>query len=154
MRQKQYDLAERQNKNVLEMDPNFLDAHWDLLWNYLRTSRNEDALNEATIISRLSKAASEGKFAFAFVYTITGKLTEARNLISELEERRGGGYISPFSLAALNILIGDVDAGFKWLEKAYEERDGHLPYLRILDWFAPIRLDSRYLSLLKRIGLQ
>ncbi len=152
---KEYDLAERQIKSVIDMYPNFPLAHWILARFYLRTSRPEDASQEAMIISRLSKDASESKFAFAFIHARTGKFAEARNLVSELEKIKADGeYISPFNLAGLRVLIGDLDNAFNWLEKAYAERDGGLPWLRIEEWFDTIRSDPRYLSLLKKIGLQ
>ncbi len=154
---KEYDLAERQIKSVIEMHPNYWYAHLTLMEVYLHTSRPEAASQEAMAISRLSKDASSGKIALAFVHAETGKVAEAKNLLSELEKMRGvGDYISPFMLAGLSVLIGDVDDGFKWLERAYEERDGFLPFLRAEaeDWFDAIRSDPRYLSLLKKIGLQ
>ncbi len=152
---KEYDLAERQIKSVLEMYPNFWYAHWILMWVYLRTSRPEDASQEAMAISRLSKDASEGKMALAWVYAETGKVAEAKDLVSELERMKAGGeYIRSVLLAGLSVLIGDVDNGFKWLERAYEERDGILPFLKFNDSFDTIRSDPRYLSLLKKIGFQ
>ena len=152
---KEYDLAEQQAKSVLEMDPNLLDAHWLLMTVYLQTSRLEDSSKEAMAISKLSKDASEGKAAFALLYAVTGNLVEAKNLVSELENmKEEGENISPLGLADLNVLIGEVDNGFKWLERAYEERDGSLPYLRIFPSFKTVRSDPRYLTLLKKIGLE
>lgn len=151
----EYDLAERQIKNILEMDPNFLSSHWNLMRIYLRTSRPEDALQEAMTISKLSRDPFDGKIALGSIYAMTGKVAEAKNLVSELEKTRAGGeYISSCILAGLRVLIGDVDSGFKWLERAYEERAGALPYLRVYDSFDTIRSDPRYLSLLRKVGLQ
>ena len=152
---KEYDLAEEQAKGVLEMDPNFLDAHWVLLSIYLLTTRFEDSSKEAMAISKMSKEVTEGNYAFALLYAVTGNLVEARKLVSGLEKmKEDGEYISPLGLADLSVLTGDLDNGFKWLERAYEERDGNLPYLRLIPSFKTVRSDPRYLTLLKKIGLQ
>ncbi len=150
----EYDLAERQLKNILEMDPNYQDAHWGLMMVYLRSSRSGDALQEATAISTLSKDASYSKAALAFFHAMTGKVAEAKSLISELEKMKAEReYLSSYNLARLSISIGDVDNGFKWLERAYEQRDGSLPFLRVDYLFDTIRSEPRYLSMLKKIGL-
>ena len=150
---KDYDSAERQIKNVLTMDPNFQGAHWVLMEIYLRTSRPEEASKEAVAISSLSEDAFEGKLASALIYVGTGKIAEAKSMVSELEKAGGENFHSVI-LAGLSVLVGDVDRGFKWLERAYEERDGRLPYIRVDDWFDTIRSETRYLALLKKIGLQ
>ena len=93
--------------------------------------------------------------AFSLLYAVTGNLVEAKKLVSELEKMKEDGEdISPLALADLSVLIGDVDNGFKWLERAYEERDGNLPYLRLIPSFQTVKSDPRYLAMLKRIGLQ
>jgi TolB-like protein/Tfp pilus assembly protein PilF len=151
---KEYDLAEQQAKRVLEMDPNFVSAHFNLLWQYLLTSRHEEALQEAETIARLSNDAPVGKLAQAFVYVKIGKISEAKKLLSELEKMKASGeYIPSSNLAGLSVETGDVDTGFKWLNRAFEERDGFLPYLKTSDSFDTVKSDPRYLSLLKKIGL-
>jgi adenylate cyclase len=151
----EYDLAQRQIKNVLDIDPNYPNAHWILMRIYLRTSRLEEASHEALAISRLSKDASDGKVALAFIHAASGRVTEAKDLVSGLEKMKTSGEsISSLRLAGLSVLVGDVDNGFKWLERAYEERDGFIPYLRVNRTFDTVRSDPRYLSLLKKMGLQ
>lgn len=151
---RKFDLAERQSKKVLEMDPNFLSAHMGLMWTYLISKRAEEASQEVSVISRLSNNAPIAKYALAVFYVKTGKVAEAKNLFSDLERLRASGeHISSQRLAELSFLNGDVDNGFKWLERAYEDRDGWLPYMRVNEIFETFKSDPRYLSLLKKVGL-
>ena len=47
---------------------------------------------------------------------------------------------------------GDKDKAIYWLEKAYENRDGNLPYVGRPFW-DPLRSDPRFLALLRRLNL-
>ena len=48
---------------------------------------------------------------------------------------------------------GDVDAGFKWLDKAVEARVRDLIFLKVSTVLADHRQDPRYLALLQTVGL-
>jgi hypothetical protein len=49
--------------------------------------------------------------------------------------------------------LGEMDAAFEWLDRAYEERSGWLPYVGAEPRLAPLRQDARFARLLDRIGL-
>lgn len=49
--------------------------------------------------------------------------------------------------------LGESNEGFAWLEKAYEERDPQLTYLKAGRRFEPQREDPRFKQLLRRVGL-
>ena len=59
---------------------------------------------------------------------------------------------SPSMVAEIYTHLGDRDLAFKWLEKAYQERDGFLVTLRDPQWQA-LRSDSRFADLVRRVGL-
>src|SRR6266542_1545416 len=49
--------------------------------------------------------------------------------------------------------LNNRDEAFKWLEKAFEERQPYLTHLKVEPVFANLRPDSRFNDLAKRIGL-
>lgn len=49
--------------------------------------------------------------------------------------------------------LGDADATFEWLQKAYEARDGRVQQL-VWPMFDQFRRDSRYQELKSHIGLR
>ncbi len=152
---RQFDQAEKQLRKVLEMEPGFALAHWGLMDMYLRVPNYDEAMQEAMTIAKLSKSGIDAKIALAYVQAVAGKGEQARQILAELEARPSNQqYVSPIALAEIRFLLGDIERGFVWLEKAYEERDGHLPYLKITRFFDSVRLDPRYLSMLRRIGFQ
>ncbi len=152
---RQFDQAEKQLRKVLEMEPGFALAHWGLMDMYLRVPNYDEAMQEAMTIAKLQKSGIDAKIALAYVQAVAGKGEQARQILAELEARPSNQqYVSPIALAEIRFLLGDIERGFVWLEKAYEERDGHLPYLKITRFFDSVRLDPRYLSMLRRIGFQ
>jgi hypothetical protein len=57
------------------------------------------------------------------------------------------------SIGILYGALGDLNEAFAWLEKAYEERDPQLTYLKAGRRFEPLRHDPRFRELVRRIGL-
>jgi hypothetical protein len=57
-------------------------------------------------------------------------------------------------LAALYTMLGDNEAAFEWLERAYRERSGSLTFVKVSPIFDPLRSDARFQSLLRRLNLE
>jgi len=63
------------------------------------------------------------------------------------------GQASPIWLALAHIGLGESDPAFAWLERAFDERDGSLILVAASPEFDPLRKDTRFRSLLERMGL-
>jgi hypothetical protein len=50
--------------------------------------------------------------------------------------------------------LGRKDEAFEWLERAYEEREALLVWVKVQPAFDPLRDDPRFDALLKKIGLE
>ncbi|MEO8089052.1 MAG: protein kinase [Gemmatimonadales bacterium] len=87
------------------------------------------------------------------VAALRGQTDAARAVLRELEERQRVRYVSPVAPAMIQLALGDVDASFDLLGKAYEDRRGWLAYLRIEPMFDPLRSDPRFTRLLQRMRL-
>ena len=61
--------------------------------------------------------------------------------------------MSPAELAALYTALGDSDAAFASLEKAYSEHDLQLQFLKVDPSYDRLRDDPRYQDLMRRVGL-
>jgi serine/threonine protein kinase/Tfp pilus assembly protein PilF len=142
---RQYDKAIEQYRKTLEIDPNFIYVHLDLGLAYLQKSMYEEALKE---IQRENSDAWLG-----IAYALIGNRVLAQQLLENLERRLKFEYISPYVLAILSFILEDNERGFKWLEKAYQERNAWLKYLKIEPLFDIIRNDPRFKTFLKKTGL-
>ena len=85
--------------------------------------------------------------------TFEGRLADARDLRDRIIALGRHRYVSPSDLAKAHLALGDHDAAFEALERAFAERRGLLVYLRVEPIFDPIRSDPRFLELVRRMGL-
>jgi hypothetical protein len=76
-----------------------------------------------------------------------------KRLVALQEEQAKRIYIDPAQIAGNYALLGEKDRAFSWLEKAYGEKSGFLPYIKAFPFFDSLRSDPRYAGLLKRMGL-
>ncbi|MGB3862157.1 MAG: protein kinase [Candidatus Aminicenantaceae bacterium] len=148
----QIEKGREQLKKALEMEPNLPMGN---LWlGQLYITRPEDY---GKAIYFLQKAAQLGMtFALGWLgwaMTQAGKKDEAAKVLDQLDEIAKQRYISPFQKALIFIGLDRIDEAFEHLELAYEEREPFLAYF-LLDWIpGPVRSDSRYTAILKKIGL-
>jgi serine/threonine protein kinase/Tfp pilus assembly protein PilF len=151
---RRYDKALVPLQKTLEMDPNFSLAHASLGLVYLQKSMYREALMELQKESEMrggSDAVVETWKGIA--YAKAGKESEAKKVLGDLLKRAKQVYVSPALLASLNLALGENDSGFKLLDLAYDERDSRLLELKVLPEFDGVRLDPRFKSLLKKVGL-
>jgi TolB-like protein/class 3 adenylate cyclase len=77
-----------------------------------------------------------------------------RSLLPKLEARFGKDhYIDAMSLASGHLYLKEDDKGFEWLECSYSRREPTLLWVSVDPSFDSVRTDSRYLNLLKRLGV-
>ena len=58
-----------------------------------------------------------------------------------------------FTVAQLHARLGEKDAAFELLEKAFAERSGEVTFIREIPTFNNLKSDPRYAALLRRVGL-
>jgi tetratricopeptide (TPR) repeat protein len=110
----------------------------------------ERAFNEALANSENGIMAYAG---LGHVAARRGRHDEARAVLEDLHRRAETSYVSPVPFTGLYVTLGETDAAFDWLEKAYDERRGWLAYLKIEPLLEGIRYDARFLRLMQRMRL-
>jgi TolB-like protein/Tfp pilus assembly protein PilF len=150
-RARRFDEAIRSSKDALALEPNFVNALW---WQGLSYAAKRQ-FSEA--IASLTKAAgmSRGPLfqaLLAHVYGRAGEGDKARSILDGLYREAKQSYVSPVDFAVVYAGLGEVDAAFEWLEKAYQSRTTRIHELP-LAYFDSIRSDARYAELVRRVGL-
>lgn len=135
---------------ALALDPDYLQAHMRLATAYQQLGRTAEAVAEAEHVVKLSPD-SVGRLAE--IYALVGRRREAADLLNRLLDMRTRQYVAPYTLALVTAALGQHDAAFGWLERAYEERSNGLAYLAVSPEMIPVRGDLRYRNLLRRVGL-
>ena len=150
----QFDRAINASKRTIEMDPSVIYAHLVLGMGYLTKSMYEEALIEFQKEREVSRGAHAwGEAWAALTYMQMGEPDEAQKVLDNLLERSKTEYVSPFILACFHFVLGRNDEGFKLLNKAYDEQDLWLCWLKIEPPLDSIRSDPRYTALLKKMNL-
>ena len=146
-----YDESIQQSRKTIEMDPNFALAHNQLAQAYLQKHMYAEAVAELQKAVQISGGSPTCIANLARVYVVSGKRSEALELLSELKKRSNPGYSNASEIAIVYASLGDNNQAMNWLEKGYEERFN--PGVLLRPGFDPLRSDSRFQSLVHRIGL-
>jgi tetratricopeptide (TPR) repeat protein len=93
-------------------------------------------------------------------YGLAGRRDDALTILDQLFEMRERQYAAPFNIARVYAGLGDNDSAFGSMEKAIDERDADLVFLkRYVEAGAGVYFgkdfstDSRYDDILRRVGL-
>ena len=141
----------RQSRKTIEMDPNFALAHNQLAQAYLQKHMYAEAVAEMQIAVQFSADSPTCIANLARAYVAAGKKSEAIELLSDLKKRSNSAYSNAAEIAMIYASLGDTDQAMTWLDKGYEERFN--PGVLLRPGFDPLRADSRFQSLVHRIGL-
>ena len=112
-----------------------------------------DALQAVETYSRLGVDKTDSKLHMAWVHAYSGNVDEAKRMLTEVGSEFRGSQASPFDMACVWFKLGDADAGFEWLQRAYDDHDRFIFLMAISYELDGVRSDQRYLSFLRKLGL-
>jgi TolB-like protein/DNA-binding winged helix-turn-helix (wHTH) protein/Tfp pilus assembly protein PilF len=88
----------------------------------------------------------------ALVYGLAGRKSETQKIIGELKERSRHHYVFPSVFAFAYLGLDDKHQALTFLERAYEEQDPALFWLKTWPPFDPLRSEPRFQALLRRVN--
>jgi eukaryotic-like serine/threonine-protein kinase len=149
---RRYDEALSLVRKALSLQPEHpgaLSVQWYVGW---ALDRHEEAIaamrpvldlfyGDAGVLDALDEGGSQG-----------GHVEAYRRVAAALAERQRRTYTIPFDIASFFAAAGDADVALDWLERAFELRDGNLPYL-CMPWLDPLRPTPRFRALQRRMNL-
>jgi TolB-like protein/DNA-binding winged helix-turn-helix (wHTH) protein/Flp pilus assembly protein TadD len=141
----------QRSRKTMEMDPGFALAHNQLGQAYLEKHLFVEAIAELQKAVQLSGGSPTSLTNLARAYAASNRQAEAIELLNDLKRRSASGYSNASEVAMIYAALGDKDQAMTWLEKGYEERFN--PSVLLRPGFDPIRSDSRFQNLVRRIGL-
>jgi len=71
-----------------------------------------------------------------------------------LEKSLKHSQLFELEIADAYFSLGENEEGWKWLEKAYDERSYYMTWLKVDPLFDNIRSDPRFQALLKKVGFE
>jgi eukaryotic-like serine/threonine-protein kinase len=154
---RRYEEAAEIFRRAITVEPKFFWTHYLLGLTHRQQSEETLALTELQLALSLANDKQTEAVVIsdlAYTFGILGHNTEAKRLIGELETLRKVHHVSPYDLAVAYLGIGDKDTAFHWLDEAYRTSDEGLLWLKVDPVLDEVRNDSRYFTLLERVGLK
>jgi TolB-like protein/DNA-binding winged helix-turn-helix (wHTH) protein/Tfp pilus assembly protein PilF len=148
---RQYDQGVRAFQRALELEPDNIDAHVGLGWVYAEKKMYREAIVELEKAVNLSNRHELVVASLGKVLGDSGRKQEARKLLEELEERSTHRYISPCTIALVQIGLRERDQAIASLEQGYINRDPWLLCVRVNPLMDDLRSDSRFQDLVRRV---
>jgi len=148
-----FDETIRHSEKALEMDPNFVPAHWFLGWGYAQKGMFAQAIATFEKAVSLSGGSSRMMAELGHTYAVSGRRAKAREIVHQLEMKSRQQYVSPYEMALVYVGFDEREQALVWLRKAFEDRAWQMIYLRVESKLDHLRADSRFTDLLRDVGL-
>jgi eukaryotic-like serine/threonine-protein kinase len=156
-----YDEAIPWLNKAIELDRDISLAHSALRDAYLGKGEFESAIKEDESVARLA-GVSEDKIAVRAAALRRGLAQSGAKgywrarldlALGQLGHPGINYDASAYSIASMYAHLGDDSESFRWLDKAFEERDANIFYFNTAPEFESLRSQPRGRALLHRIGL-
>ena len=146
-------------RRMLEMEPNFHGAYWQI--GLVHISKNE--FEQALEAFQKSFALAPTPNMLSHIGAIYGDLDkneEAAAVADQLIELRKQQPVAAYHIARVYSRMGELDKAFEWLDTSLQENDGELAFLNVHirpnepgTFGMAIRRDPRFEKVLQRVGL-
>ena len=135
---------------VLEREPNFWDAHWDLGTAYVQKGQLAEGIAELEKAAELAHRSTATLSSLGYALGRAGRRSEAEKILRELQRRAS---TAPEEIAMIHVALGDKAKALQWLKRAYQSHSKGLLLLRADPWYRPLGSEARYQELLRNVGL-
>jgi TolB-like protein/DNA-binding winged helix-turn-helix (wHTH) protein/Tfp pilus assembly protein PilF len=148
-----YDLARQRDQELLEVAPNWVWAHFEMVCIYEHEGQLQKAAEESLktdelfgkdpkTVARLKEALAKG-----------GPRGYWRRTLEDYRESAKSGYVPPVLVAQTCMRVGDKECALEWLKKGFEERDDLMINLAVEPLFDGLHSDPRFQDLVRRVGI-
>ena len=149
---REYNQVLEQCRRAMKLDPNFFATHRYIGLAYEQVGKINESIEALTKARTLSGNSPVILAALAHSHAINGNKTEAQRLLDEMAANKTR-KIPAFDLAVAYAGLGDKEKAFASLQKAFDERNEYLIYLKVEPRLDPLRSDPRFNDLLMRLNL-
>jgi len=133
-----------------ELDPKLWFAHMLAADAYTEKGMFPEAVAEARKATELSGANSHSLASLGYALARSGKRAEARSVLEELLKLSTERHVSPHNIALIYNDLGEREEALVWLERAFEQRDPRMVFLKVEPKWNDLRSDARFQDLQRR----
>jgi serine/threonine-protein kinase len=138
---------------TIEMDAQFIQAHFDLAMTYVVLGRYDDAIAELEPYLDPAEGRSVMLATLGHAYARLGRVERAREILSELNRRVAEGGASFAEPGYVLIGLGELDEAITAFERACDARAGVVIFLKVEPMVDALRSHPRFHALLERTRL-
>ncbi len=148
-----YQGAVEQSWKTLALEPRYAPAQHTLGLACEQLGMYEEAVTEFENACTCSGRHPAAIAALAHAHACTGNREEGLRNLRELEQMAGRRRVSPYWMSIVHAGLAANDVAFEWIEKALDERDVWLVWMKVEPRFDPLRSDARFDRALRRLRL-
>ena len=150
---RQYERALSVMQRAREITPDHFLPYLRIGYVCVQLKQHEEAIRALETAVNLADRSTETLAALGLAYTAAGNDSQSRAILAELQKPVGAKrYVMPYNLARIYSISGNAEKAFEWLEIAYKEGNPDLIELNSEPVFDPVRSDSRFSDLMRRVG--
>jgi eukaryotic-like serine/threonine-protein kinase len=150
---RRFDEVITQCQHALALDPGSVGAHAVLRWAYEHKGMHALAFEVYEKERAFAGDTPTTQAKLAHVLAASGRVEESRKTLEELLARPQRSGVTPYEIAVIYSLTGDLDEAFQWLSLAEREHAVGLTYVGVDPHLDNLRSDARMQELVRRIGL-
>jgi serine/threonine-protein kinase len=91
--------------------------------------------------------------AMGQVYALGGEPERAREILSQLEQRRQNSWVSATVFATVHIGLGEYDKALDWLERGCRVHEVPITALKVHPIYYPLRATPRFQAMLDQLRM-
>jgi TolB-like protein/DNA-binding winged helix-turn-helix (wHTH) protein/Tfp pilus assembly protein PilF len=149
-----YDEAIAQAHEALELDPNFRLTHYFLGVAFIAKQMYPQALAEYQNNVAMDSNDEWSRVGLGRVYALTHDRANAEKILQQLLQDSRERSDMAMEIAFIYAELNEKNLALAWLDKAYQNREGGLLFLKAPLYFDAIRSDPRFGELVRKVGLR
>jgi tetratricopeptide (TPR) repeat protein len=146
------DEAEKVLRATMEMDANFWLAHLFISRVYLKKEMFTETIAAAAKAKEISHGNAEATATMGYALAKSGRWDEARRVLKELEDRERTNFVPAYDFAQIHLALGDHRKALDLLEKALEQREALMVFIKVDPKWDDLRSEPRFFKLMKRMN--
>jgi tetratricopeptide (TPR) repeat protein len=140
-------------RKAIQMFPDFWLPHMMIAMCQSMNGQYPEAIREFQQALTMNPDSTVSQAGIAVSLAKSGRRSEALRALNDLQAMKKRTYLSPAYVSLVYLALGDRNAEYAWLEKAYDDRAEWLLWLPIDPLYDGERNDPRFKEIVRKVGL-
>jgi tetratricopeptide (TPR) repeat protein len=114
----------------------------------------DEAIIAALKAGQLTGGNAEAQATVGYALARSGRKKEATEVLSALERRAITAFVPSYDLAFLHLALGNRDESLALLEKALENHEAQMVFLKVDPKWDELRNDARFGAIMERMHFE